>query len=114
MPSRKPSLKPRMPNVFFEGNLFGDDRSVDVPEGGPLVDVCDAARAPVPFSCRSATCGTCRVEIVEGAELLEPPEPAEEDLLAIFGDPGHFRLACQAKLKPEPGLVRLRIADDEL
>jgi ferredoxin len=104
-----------MPTIFFEGNVFGDDLRVEVPDGGPLVDVCDEAQAPVPFSCRSATCGTCRVEVVQGAELFEPREPQEEDLLAIFGDPGHFRLACQAKLKKKAdGLVRLRIADDEI
>jgi adenylate cyclase len=103
-----------MPTVLFEGNLFGEDCEVDVPEGGPLVDICDDATAPVPFSCRGATCGTCRVEIVEGLAMLEPPEPAEEELLAIFGDPPRFRLACQAKLKKGAGLVRLRIADGEL
>jgi ferredoxin len=54
------------------------------------------------------------VEIVEGTSLLLPPEHEEEDLLAIFGDPPRFRLACQAKLHAGPGLVALRIADDEL
>jgi adenylate cyclase len=103
-----------MPTVFFEGNMFGDDTEVDVPNGCALVDLCDEATAPVPFSCRGATCGTCRVEIVEGLALLEPPEPAEEELLAILGDPPRFRLACQAKIKTGAGLLRLRIADGEL
>jgi ferredoxin len=103
-----------MPTVFFEGNVFGDDLEVEVPDGGPLVDVCDDARAPVPFSCRSATCGTCRIEVVRGAELFEPREAPEEELLRILGDPSDFRLACQAKLKKTDGFVRLRIADDEL
>jgi len=103
-----------MPTLVFEGNVFGDDCRVEVPEGGPLVDVCDRAMAPVPFSCRSATCGTCRVEILEGIDLLEPPDGDEAELLALLGDPPRFRLACQAKLKHADGLVRLRIADDEL
>src|SRR5690606_34619412 len=53
-----------MPTVRFlsdEGDL-----EVDVPEGGPLVDVCDEHDAPVPFSCRSASCGTCRLDVLEG------------------------------------------------
>jgi ferredoxin len=104
-----------MPTIFFEGNLFGEDREVDVPAGGALVDVCDDATAPVPFSCRSATCGTCRVEILEGAHLFEPREAAEQDLLDVLGDdPARFRLACQAKLKRGDGFVRLRIADEEI
>ena len=45
----------------------------NAPEGGRLVDFCDELRAPIPFSCRSASCGTCRMEILEGTELLEPP-----------------------------------------
>jgi 2Fe-2S ferredoxin len=103
-----------MPTIFFEGNLFGEERTVEVPEGGPLVDVCDETLAPVPFSCRSATCGTCRIEVLQGVELFEPRGPAEEELLDILGDPASVRLACQAKLKKSDGLVRLRIADDEL
>jgi 2Fe-2S ferredoxin len=103
-----------MPTVYFEGNLFGDDAVAEVPEGGALVDVCDRTSAPVPFSCRSATCGTCRIEVLEGAELFEAPGPEEAELLEILGDPSHFRLACQAKLRKTEGVVKLRINDDEL
>jgi ferredoxin len=103
-----------MPVIHFEGNIFGDDCEVDVPEGGRLADVCDAAGAPVPFSCRAATCGTCRIEILQGGELLEPPSGPEAELLRALGDPPEFRLACQAELKRTEGFVRLRIADEEL
>jgi 2Fe-2S ferredoxin len=103
-----------MPTVHFEGNLFGQDVHVEVPDGGPLVDVCDGVLAPVPFSCRAATCGTCRVEVLEGADLLEPREGAEAELHALLGDPPNIRLACQAKVGRGAGLIRLRIADDEI
>jgi ferredoxin len=103
-----------MPTLHFEGNLFGPDCQVDVAEGGRLVDVCDRVQAPVPFSCRAATCGTCRIEIVEGGELLEPREGAEAELLELLADPSNYRLACQAKIKRENGVIRLRIAGDEI
>ena len=103
-----------MLTVFFEGNLFGPDRRVEGAEGERLVDVCDRVQAPVPFSCRAATCGTCRIEIVEGAELLEPRQGAEAELLELLGDPTNYRLACQAKLTRQSGVIRLRIADDEI
>ena len=77
----KKSELPNMPTVHFEGNIFGEDSVAEVPDGGALVDVCDKTSAPVPFSCRSATCGTCRVEVLEGAELFHEPEPEETDLL---------------------------------
>ncbi len=103
-----------MPTVHFEGNFFGEECVAEVPEGGALVDICDKSMAPVPFSCRSATCGTCRIEVLEGIELFEAPEPEETELLEILGDPFHFRLACQAKLRKADGIIRLRINDDEL
>jgi 2Fe-2S ferredoxin len=103
-----------MPTVQFEGNLFGPDVRIEVPEGGRLIDVCDRAQAPVPFSCRGATCGTCRVEVLEGAELLEPREGPEAELHTLLADPPNFRLACQAKLGRAAGLIRLRIAGDEI
>jgi ferredoxin len=76
-----------------------------VSASGPLVDVCDEARAAVDFSCRAASCGTCRVEVLAGADLLEPPGPAERETLRSRPD---HRLACQAVVRPGPGLVRLR------
>jgi len=99
-----------MPTVRFlsdEGDL-----EVDVPEGGPLVDVCDEHDAPVPFSCRSASCGTCRLDVLEGLDAFEPPSVEETDVLRVFADPPTRRLACQARLRPGPGLVVVRPAEE--
>ena len=92
-------------------SVFGPAKTVDVPDGGALVDLCDAYYAPIPFSCRSATCGTCHVLVFEGEELFEPPSEVESELLGILRGPKSSRLACQAVLKGEPGLVRLRSVD---
>jgi ferredoxin len=81
-------------------------------EGGDgLVDLCDESPAQVPFSCRSASCGTCRVIVLEGAELLEPPGEDELELIEILGeDPKTNRLACQARLRGEAsGRVIIRV-----
>jgi ferredoxin len=84
----------------------------DAPAGTRLVDLCDERNAPVPFSCRSASCGTCRVDVLEGADLLEPPRDEELDVLDIFGDdPARRRLACQARIRGESGRIRVRPAD---
>lgn len=92
-------------------SMFGPTKVVDAPEGGALVDLCDFHYAPIPFSCRSATCGTCHVLVAQGLEYLEPPNEAEAELLGILGGPKTSRLACQAVLKPGEGLVRLRSVD---
>ena len=48
-----------MATVRFEG-LSGQVTEVDMPKGGEVVNACDDSRADVPFSCRSAGCGTRR------------------------------------------------------
>jgi 2Fe-2S ferredoxin len=81
---------------------------VDAPGGARLIDVCDAHDAPIPFSCRSASCGTCRILVLEGAEVLEPPAEDEVALLELMGDdPRVLRLACQARLRAH-GRLRVR------
>jgi len=87
---------------------------LEAPQGGALVDLCDKNAAPVPFSCRSASCATCRIEVLEGAALFEEAEDEELAILDVFGaGPSEQRLACQAKLKPVPGSVRVRAFNEE-
>jgi ferredoxin len=91
----------------------GRVRVVDVPEGGRLIDLCDANDSPVPFSCRSSSCGTCRIDVLEGHEHLDPPAAEEREVLALFGDdPSRRRLACQARLRAGPGRIRVRPTAD--
>lgn len=97
-----------MPKIEFLGNSIGPAKIVDVESGGELVDICDHSFAPVPFSCRSASCGTCHIEILAGGELLAPPEEQEAELLDILGGDPDARLACQARVKAGPGLIRIR------
>lgn len=101
-----------MPTFMFVGNEFGGPVTAEVEDGGPLVDICDEAHAPVVFSCRSASCGTCRIDVLEGGELLSPPERHELDVLEIFASPPSHRLACQACARPGPGLIRIRWVND--
>jgi 2Fe-2S ferredoxin len=100
-----------MPLVVFE-STEAHAVQANAPEGGRLVDLCDELRASVPFSCRSATCGTCRVDVLEGADLLEPARAEELEVLHLFGDnPSRCRLACQARVRAGGGRVRVRAAD---
>lgn len=96
-----------MPKILFERTRF----EVDWPEGGRLVDLCDREiRAGIPFSCRHANCGTCRVEVREGAELLDPPDEDEERLLSRLRKPASeatVRLGCQLVVRAGDGRVRL-------
>ena len=95
-----------MPVVVFERTAF----QLDAPEGGRVVDLCDAhPRAAIPFSCRAANCGTCRVQVTEGIELCETPDEDEAELLRHLRAGDDIRLGCQLRIRRGAGRVRLRV-----
>ena len=95
-----------MPRLVFERTGF----TVDCPDGAAIVEVCDHdIRAGVPFSCRHANCGICRLEVTAGIELCEPRTEWEEELLAWLKEPPAVRLGCQLRVRAGDGLVRLRV-----
>ena len=107
-----------MPIVIFERprheRSAHEPLTVAVPEGGALVDTCDDHAAPIPFSCKSASCGTCRIEILEGEDELLPAADDELEVLTLFDTPPPgCRLACQAKMKPGLSTLRVRPIDDD-
>lgn len=77
------------------------------PRGERVVDACDEARAPIPFSCRSATCGTCRVRVVEGARLVRRADSEEVAFLRAASAGEDERLACRLVLDADDGLLRI-------
>ena len=86
---------------------------VDVAPGTALVDVCDDhPDAEVPFSCRSASCGTCRCKVVEGMAALSKPQDDELDVLEVFGDGPDVRLCCQMVLEKDMPVV-LQVVEPE-
>lgn len=100
-----------MIRVRFEPSEF----EVDAEPGEALIDITDAnPAADVPYSCRAATCGTCRVQVVEGGDALSVAEIEEIEVLDIFGDsPEEVRLCCQAKLVGgSAARVTLRVCDE--
>jgi ferredoxin len=101
-----------MPTIEFLPSRIGPGVRVEDAHG-PLIDVCDEVQAPLEFGCRSASCGTCRVIVLTGGELLELPEDDEVEVLDVFGAELDERLACQAKIRPGPGLIQLRWIEDE-
>jgi ferredoxin len=65
---------------------------------------CTPGEGPIPVECRAASCGTCWVGVLGGAEKLSPVVPRDEgERMKVFGyaDTNEarplVRLACQAK-----------------
>ena len=72
--------------------LIIDNITYDVKDGTQIADVSE--KHGIPFSCNSGVCGTCQIEIIEGAENLGDLNQEEKDLAM---DRNH-RLACQCSI----------------
>src|SRR3954447_11685850 len=102
-----------MPRVIFESSDGSRKTTAEAPDGGALADLCDDHSAPIPFSCRSASCATCHIEVLEGEDALLPPEDEELDVLdAVSSKAPRFRLACCAKLRPGAGRVLVKAQNE--
>ncbi|MDQ0245238.1 ferredoxin [Bacillus fengqiuensis] len=60
-----------------------------------LLDCALKQNIPLEYKCRKGTCGKCMVEVLEGEELLYPPNKSELKKSQRAG----LRLACQARIK---------------
>jgi ferredoxin len=104
---------PDLPVKLLTESSTGRIVEIDAVRGAALVDLCDAHSAPIPFNCRVASCGTCRIHVLQGAEQLLPPAEDELDLLDAFNAPPGIRLACQARLGPAAVRVHVKAIQDE-
>lgn len=85
-----------MPNVTF----MTDEKTYEVPQGKDLKELCHETQASLPFSCQNGDCGTCIIEVIDGAENLTPMESKEKQTLEMnSADSSKCHLACQCKVK---------------
>lgn len=80
--------------------LIINDKELFVDDNSAIIHACEDAG--VPFSCQAGVCGTCQIEIVEGAGNLAELNQEEEDM----GMDTFNRLACQCRIKS--GDVRIQ------
>ncbi|MBM3201345.1 MAG: (2Fe-2S)-binding protein [Chlamydiae bacterium] len=74
--------------------LIINDCEIEVPDGERIQEACE--EQGIPFACTEGICGTCVINVVEGAENLSEPTEEEKDFL---GDcVGEERLACQCTI----------------
>ena len=72
---------------------------------------CTPEEGPIPVQCRSASCGTCWVGVLGGAEKLAPVAPRERKLMPLLGyietDEAQplIRLSCQARTEGAVSIV---------
>lgn len=83
---------------------FLNGERIEVNEGQCLSEALDVINSPILFGCRTGICATCLVEVLDGMENLPPPSAEEVEVLEIYADRPHCRLACQLSVS---GPVRL-------
>ncbi len=84
-----------MPTITFAPSNV----SINVDEGTQLVELETIENNEVPFGCRAASCGTCTIKILAGAENLSPMNQEETELLDDLDlDIKTHRLACQCTI----------------
>lgn len=77
----------------------GKEMSATVNVGMSLLAAAGALPKPIASGCSDSSCGTCRVEVLEGAETLDEQSAKERATLKENGYPTNLRLACRAELK---------------
>ena len=83
-----------MPKIIFFGK-----RTVDTEEGSSILDTALSSGVTLYHTCGgNASCSTCRVKVLKGAENLSIIEDAEAQVLDSFDLKPPFRLGCQARV----------------
>ncbi len=77
---------------------YADGRTIRVAPGPTLLEISWLHDIPHASVCGGrGRCSTCRVRIGGGQEKLDPPSPAEMQVLKRIGAPPSVRLACQTR-----------------
>lgn len=76
----------------------GIEQKCSAAAGSTVLGVSANARRPISSGCADSSCGTCRVEVIEGAENLSAQAPRERATLKQSGHPMALRLACTTTL----------------
>ena len=103
--------KINMPTVLVAANVANEkDQKFEVQSGAILFDEIERQGCLLPHGCLAGSCGSCRIEILEGAENLSPLGAVETDTVAHiketytqrFGAEAvlnkNIRLSCRAKV----------------
>lgn len=66
--------------------------------GSTILAASGNLRRPIASGCAQGDCGTCRVEVLEGAENLTESNPRERATLKANNHPETYRLACRTEI----------------
>ncbi len=92
--------------LVSEGSItltINDDKSLDVPVGGKLMNALADAGIFVPSACGGGgTCGQCTVRVLQGGGAILPTETS---LISKREAKDHCRLSCQVSVKQDMQII---------
>ncbi len=95
-------MRPWMPKIVIQPS----GREVPAEIGDSLLDLSKQHGLGIQYSCDGVpNCGTCRVVVLSGWELLSPIERKEEDLIGTSHWLTRRRLSCQARFIADGSVV---------
>lgn len=68
-------------NLQTGENTSPEDHSYDLNQGELLFDGLDSRGCSLPHGCLAGSCGSCRIEVLEGSENLSPPSAIEKNTI---------------------------------
>lgn len=81
-------------DTAFTVRLHGADVEFSVPVGTTILEALRDNGYPVPFSCESGTCGSCRCDFVEG-------EPDHRDLILTESEKQRHIMVCVSRARSQ-------------
>ena len=81
--------------VMAKVTFKSDNKTVEVPNGTPMVQIAEDNGASIAFSCKAGVCVSCLSNINKGMENLGSMTDNEKATLEGFGAKPNQRLACQ-------------------
>lgn len=85
----------------------GQEATAQAEAESTVIEAAANLARPIATGCADSTCGTCRVEVLEGAENLFPAQDARERAtLKDNGFPTNLRLGCRVQVNS--GIAKVR------
>ena len=78
--------------------ILNNNKTIQVDANYPLTQLSHDEVYSWFFDCRGGVCGSCLMEVIEGAENLSPKSDDEQTFLASINALGNQRLACLCRV----------------
>lgn len=101
-----------MPTVSFsiDPEKSAEFQELEVELEQTIYDECERQGVELPHGCLAGSCGSCRMDVLEGAELLKPASVIEQntidalkaEMIEKYGEEAisgkDIRLSCRARM----------------